>query len=291
MQSRMLALDGFLRRHRRLVLLAWLLVLVAAVPFALRQSDHLTGGGFRVPGSDSETVEAALARDFAGGERATLAAVLVAREGARAADYRAALDDLRAGVARTPDADLAAAAAARAARRAERGPRAVVVQLDVGVSEDEASDVAIDLREELGIGGAASKGEVDDAPHRPGRAVGRPAGALQGGSRGRRDDGLPDRRAHPAGRLRVAGRGGAAARARPGLRPGHRRADPPALALDGDVGLRHEHGLDDRHRRGRRLLAVRPGALPRGDPRGRRAARGARPRAGHLGAGRRCSAG
>jgi RND superfamily putative drug exporter len=53
----MLRLDASLRRHRRPVLVAWLVLLVAAVPLALRQSDNLTGGGFGVPGSEYKQVE------------------------------------------------------------------------------------------------------------------------------------------------------------------------------------------------------------------------------------------
>ena len=69
-----------------------------------------------------------------------------------------------------------------------------------------------------------------------------------------------------------------------GLRLGarHRRADLRAVAHDGDERLRHEHGVDDRDRRRRRLLALRPRALPRGDPRRPRARRRARGRAGDL---------
>ena len=39
-------LAGFLERRRWLVLAAWLLILLAALPFAAKQTDHLTSGGF-----------------------------------------------------------------------------------------------------------------------------------------------------------------------------------------------------------------------------------------------------
>ena len=45
----MLRLDGVLRRRRWLVLGAWIAAVLVAVPFAARQSDHLTGGGYGVP--------------------------------------------------------------------------------------------------------------------------------------------------------------------------------------------------------------------------------------------------
>ena len=75
---------------------------------------------------------------------------------------------------------------------------------------------------------------------------------------------LPDRRADPAGRLRLARRRGPAAGARLRQRDGHRRAHLLHLAGDGDLGVRHQHGLDDRDRGGDRLLALHPRPLPRG---------------------------
>src|SRR5215210_6269814 len=76
MQTTMLRLDAFLRRHRRAVLAAWAVTLLAAVPFAARQSEHLSSGGFGVPGSQSAAVDDALDR-FPGVQRAQRAAVVV----------------------------------------------------------------------------------------------------------------------------------------------------------------------------------------------------------------------
>ena len=47
----MARLHDFLAGHRRLVLAAWVVALVAAAPFAAKQTDNLTSGGFLVPGS------------------------------------------------------------------------------------------------------------------------------------------------------------------------------------------------------------------------------------------------
>ena len=60
MQACMLRLDARLRRHRRIVLIAWAAILLAAVPFAARQSEDLSSGGFGVPGSQSAIVDSAL---------------------------------------------------------------------------------------------------------------------------------------------------------------------------------------------------------------------------------------
>src|SRR5687767_2548233 len=44
-------------RHRWAVGATWLIILVAALPLAAKQTENLTGGGFDVPGSESSAVE------------------------------------------------------------------------------------------------------------------------------------------------------------------------------------------------------------------------------------------
>src|SRR5688572_21643862 len=171
MQRFMLKLDGFLRRHRAVVVVVWLLALVAAVPFAAKQSDHLTGGGFAVPGSQSKTVEDRLARDFPGSERTSLAAVLRPEKGATAADMRAALDRLDRATEEVPRVALAERVQRQAAaqlagdrprgdrplREGDRprgGDRPLVVPLAASVPDRDATDVARDLREAIHAGEA-----------------------------------------------------------------------------------------------------------------------------------------
>jgi len=161
MQAFMLRLDAFLRRHRRLVLGGWAVVLLAAVPFALRQSDNLTGGGFGVPGSESHAVEQALARDLPQAGRATLGAVLVPKAGASAVQTRAALERVARAAAATDDVALPGAARGRALERIAATPaQPLVVPLATAVDDREASDVASDLRESLGIVDGAGSGAV-----------------------------------------------------------------------------------------------------------------------------------
>ncbi|HEX8050637.1 MAG TPA: hypothetical protein VF504_04150, partial [Solirubrobacterales bacterium] len=57
-------LAQFLGRRRRWVIAAWALIVVLAFPFASKQTDNLTGGGFDVPGSQSMKVSEALQEDF-----------------------------------------------------------------------------------------------------------------------------------------------------------------------------------------------------------------------------------
>src|SRR5688572_3953463 len=153
MQRFMLKLDGFLRRHRAVVVVVWLLALVAAVPFAAKQSDHLTGGGFAVPGSQSKTVEDRLKQDFPGSERTSLAAVLRPEKGATEDDMRAALGRLDRAAEDVPRVELAEKVRRQVGARLEPG-RPVVVPLAAAVSDRDATDVAHDLREAIDPGAA-----------------------------------------------------------------------------------------------------------------------------------------
>jgi len=149
MQTVMLRLDSFLRRHRRAVLIAWVVVLLAAVPFAARQSEDLSSGGFGVPGSQSAEVDAALER-FPGVQRARLAAVLIPQPGASEAQLRAAVDRVAAAAGPIDGVSLAPAARDRAVAQAAAGGT-VLVPLVAEVDEDDATAVAVDLRDELAV--------------------------------------------------------------------------------------------------------------------------------------------
>jgi uncharacterized membrane protein YdfJ with MMPL/SSD domain len=151
MQGAMLRLDAFLRRRRSVVLAIWVALFAAAVPLALHQSDNLTGGGFSVPGSQSKQVEESLQRDFGPRERAaSMGAVLVPARNATPAQIRATLDELATAVKRVDHVALPAKVRAAALRRARPGTP-LVVPLAVATDEFGASDVASDLREELGL--------------------------------------------------------------------------------------------------------------------------------------------
>src|SRR5690348_6598431 len=64
MQAAMDRLERFVERRRRLVLITWIVLVVVSVPFAGRQTENLTGGGFESQGTGSATVSEALTRDF-----------------------------------------------------------------------------------------------------------------------------------------------------------------------------------------------------------------------------------
>jgi uncharacterized membrane protein YdfJ with MMPL/SSD domain len=149
LQRFMVKLDGMLRRRRWLVLGAWVVALVVALPFAARQSDNLTGGGYGVPGSQSYAVEEAVERDFEDAGRATLAAVLVPREGS---NLRRDLARVRDAVRDEPLVAVRRAELARAERAAALRPdRTLVLPLAVAAREQDAIDVTGSLRERLGL--------------------------------------------------------------------------------------------------------------------------------------------
>src|SRR4051794_36517624 len=113
MRDAMNRLSGLLGRRRRWVLAAWVAIVVLALPFASRQSEHLTGGGFDVPGSQSMHVNEAL-QDRFGSQADGISVLLKASPGASPAQRLAAVDRVREEVGRLGEVTLPAATAARA---------------------------------------------------------------------------------------------------------------------------------------------------------------------------------
>jgi uncharacterized membrane protein YdfJ with MMPL/SSD domain len=150
MQILMDKLGGFLERRRWLVLGIWLVLLLAALPFAARQTENLTGGGFSVPGSGSEAVDKGLER-FEGAQKESLAVVLAQRRSASAADVRAQVDRIDRIAARMELVELSDRAAARAKRQAGTAP-IVVVPMETKGERNDLADMTVDLRDEVGAG-------------------------------------------------------------------------------------------------------------------------------------------
>jgi RND superfamily putative drug exporter len=153
MRSLMNKLAGFLGRRRRWVLAAWLVIVVAALPFAAKQTDHLTGGGFDVPGSQSKAVTDVLQSEF-GAKADGIAVLLEAELGVTAAQQQAAVGRVRREVAELEGVTVAPAAAA-AARRGLAAEGTALLPLRSDRSADELIDSAATLREDLDPGTAA----------------------------------------------------------------------------------------------------------------------------------------
>src|SRR4051794_15150613 len=146
MQAAMDRLDGFTRKHGKLVALAWLALILAAIPFASRQTEHLTSGGFEVPGSGSAAVERGLS-DFDGAQRSQLAVVIARRPGSSDRDVQAAIGRVRSAAAKTDHVSLPQQATERPA------PSAItVIPLKLTGTQDDAANAASDLRKEMGVG-------------------------------------------------------------------------------------------------------------------------------------------
>jgi uncharacterized membrane protein YdfJ with MMPL/SSD domain len=150
MQRFMDRLSSFLEHRRRLVLGAWVALLLVSLPFAIKQTEHLTSGGFSIPGSGSAAVDRALA-DFDDAERETLSVVVARRPDGDAADVRRELARLDAIADDMPLAELTPRALAAAERDVDRSPIAIA-PLKTDGDMDATADLATDFREEAGIG-------------------------------------------------------------------------------------------------------------------------------------------
>jgi len=150
MRDFMIQLAGFLGRRRRWVVAAWVAIVVLALPLASKQTDHLTGGGFDVPGSESKAVSDSLENDFstrAGG----IAVALQAQPDAGAAARAAAVDRVRRAVAGLDEVTLPPATARRAEIALQRTGTAML-PLHSEQSSDRQIDSATTLREDLDPG-------------------------------------------------------------------------------------------------------------------------------------------
>jgi uncharacterized membrane protein YdfJ with MMPL/SSD domain len=154
MRSAARSLAAFVGRHRRAVGVLWLVIIAAALPFAMKQTENLTGGGFEVPGSESAAVEQLMQDSYA--EQAgsdSVGAVLRAEPGATPAQLDAAIDRVAAAVDDIENLSLPAPATRQARQQLlEDGLAVVSIQATPNVSEQ--IDAAVELREDLGPGEA-----------------------------------------------------------------------------------------------------------------------------------------
>jgi uncharacterized membrane protein YdfJ with MMPL/SSD domain len=152
MRDFMVRLAGFLGRRRRWVLVAWVAVVAVALPIASHQTDHLTGGGFDVPGTQSKAVSDSLENDFSD-KTGGIAVLLQAEEGAGRAARVAAVERVRHAVAGLDKVTLSPATARRAEVALQRTGTAML-PLHSEKSSDRQIDSAAVLREDLDPGAA-----------------------------------------------------------------------------------------------------------------------------------------
>jgi len=154
MRDFMVRLAGFLGRRRRWVLAAWIAVVAVALPIASHQTDHLTGGGFDVPGTQSKAVSDSLENDFSA-KTGGIAVLLQAEQGAGKAARVAAVDRVRRAVAGLDKVTLSPATARRAEVALQRTGTAML-PLHSEQSSDRQIDSAAELREDLDPGTAVN---------------------------------------------------------------------------------------------------------------------------------------
>ncbi|HWC09099.1 MAG TPA: MMPL family transporter, partial [Solirubrobacterales bacterium] len=145
-------LAGVLGRRRKWVVAIWLVIVLAALPFAAKQTEHLTGGGFDVPGSQSQAVSESLQEEF--GEKADgIAVALQAAPDSTAAERAAAVTRVRGQVAGVEEVTLTPAAALAGRRQLEETGFALL-PLRSPQSSDELIDSAAELRTDMDPGSA-----------------------------------------------------------------------------------------------------------------------------------------
>ncbi|HEV7481624.1 MAG TPA: MMPL family transporter [Solirubrobacterales bacterium] len=145
-------LAAVLGRRRRWVVAIWVAIVVCALPFAKHQTDHLTGGGFDVPGSQSLAVSESLQQDFGAKADGIMVALKAAPDSTRA-ERAAAVGRVRREVATIDEVTLPPAAALQGRRQLQRTGFALL-PLRSDQSSDELIDSATTLREDLDLGSA-----------------------------------------------------------------------------------------------------------------------------------------
>jgi uncharacterized membrane protein YdfJ with MMPL/SSD domain len=161
MQTLMLKLDRWLRRHRRVVIATWLVLVLAAVPFAAKQSEHLSGGGYTIPGSDSQKVLQQLPKISPGAQAARLAGVIAPSSGASASEMQAGLARLDSATQSTAHVSISPTVHTQIEGEilaAGAHQHTIVVPFAMTVNEEGATNVATKLRSELDLNGP------DDGP-------------------------------------------------------------------------------------------------------------------------------
>jgi len=142
-------LSSHLRRHRWAVFITWLLVLVPAVLLTLHESNHLTGGGFEVAGSQSLRVQYQLQDHFPDQGASPLALVAAPGPDASFDDMNAAIALLERKAEEVPSVTVAP----NPQQPPPQPGRPYVVSLRLDFHNSGAVDVAQQLRSKIGING------------------------------------------------------------------------------------------------------------------------------------------
>jgi uncharacterized membrane protein YdfJ with MMPL/SSD domain len=153
-------LDQITSTRPRIVILAWLGVLVLAMPFASHPSPHLIAGGYAASGSQSSHAEAILRREFPGASRPTLAVLLWPRGHAGTEVFTAAIKRVERAVRSTAGVVLPTQVRETASFASGLG-EPVVMELRVGAREDRTQEIAETLQQKLNLDTNVQPGGVE----------------------------------------------------------------------------------------------------------------------------------
>ncbi|MCW2687843.1 MAG: putative superfamily drug exporter, partial [Mycobacterium sp.] len=145
----MMRLSSNLRRFRWAVFTVWLLLLVPAIYLSMNQSDHLTGGGFEVAGSQSLHVQKELQDHFPDQGASPLALVAAPRADASFDDMNAAIAQLEQVAAEVPSVKVIP----NPQQPPPQPDRPYVIALQLGFDNTGATDIAKHLRQKVGVNG------------------------------------------------------------------------------------------------------------------------------------------
>ena len=142
-------LSSTLRRYRWAVFTAWLLVLIPAALLTLNGSNHLTGGGFEVAGSQSLNVQYQIQDHYTDQGASPLALVAAPRADATYEDMSTAVALLENKAKEVPSVSVVP----NPQQPPPQPDRPYVVALKLDFNNTGAVDVAKHLRQNIGING------------------------------------------------------------------------------------------------------------------------------------------
>src|ERR1700691_238017 len=145
-----LQLGRLVADRKRLVFVLWLVAVGAMLPFAAKQSKHLSLGGYTVPASQSARVDETLARTYPQLSRADLAVLLWPKHGASSRELETAITRAEGGVHSISGIRLSPNAGEQARFAAGLvGP--LVIPLTVTIRENAGRNISAQVTERLPI--------------------------------------------------------------------------------------------------------------------------------------------
>jgi RND superfamily putative drug exporter len=144
-------LSRLVARRRRVVLAVWVVLLLGSLPFAARQTEHLTAGGFEVPGSGSLAVADALDQ-FPGVHSQSLVLVFD-NKNRNKHELWTAIDRAATKIQGVKNVSLPWQSLTYAGAATKK--ETALMPLVVTGKADKAVDAAVDLRKKLDVSGQA----------------------------------------------------------------------------------------------------------------------------------------